>query len=75
MEKEYVNFQGHGLPAYLGYGILDEKSIRSENGFVLADYVLDCDGSVVYSVRLEQGWASLKSGSMERSLPRTGTTI
>jgi len=61
MEKEQLTSPGHGLPTYLGYGILDEKSVTSENGTLMADYVLDCDGSVVYSARLEQDCCRLET--------------
>jgi hypothetical protein len=50
MESQKFNFLGRELPSSLGYGILDEESVRFENGSISANYVLDCDGSIVHKV-------------------------
>jgi hypothetical protein len=51
METNYLSFDGMELPPYLGYGILDPESARYENGELYANYVFECDGSVVHEVR------------------------
>jgi len=50
MEAKKVIFPGRELPSYLGYGFLDRKSIRFENDVVSADYLLDCDKTLVHHV-------------------------
>jgi hypothetical protein len=51
METKNLSFNGMELPPYLGYGILDPESTRYENGELYAEYVFECDGSVVHEVR------------------------
>ena len=50
METKNLSFNGMDLPAYLGYGILDQESIRYQKGELHAEYVFECDGSVVHRV-------------------------
>lgn len=59
METKYFNFNGLELPRYLAYGILDEKSIKYENEELYAEYVFECDNSVVHKVRLKKDRAHL----------------
>lgn len=51
MKKDQLNFQGRQLPLYLGYGILDESSIRLDQDVLHAHYVFECDGSLVHQVK------------------------
>lgn len=54
MKTENLNFGGRNLPSYLGYGILDEKSITFKNDVLFANYVFECDGSLVHQVAWEK---------------------
>lgn len=54
MKTNYLNYGGRELPAYLGYGILDESSIRFENDELHANYVFESDGSLVHQVNWEK---------------------
>lgn len=49
------------MPSYLGYGILDRKSVRFENDVITASYVLDPDGSVVHKVTWERARCILET--------------
>ncbi len=46
-----LNFNGMELPPSLGYGILDEKSVKFENEKLFAEYVFECDDSVVHRIK------------------------
>ena len=35
------------MPSSLGYGVLDKSSVKIENEVISADYLLECDRSVV----------------------------
>jgi hypothetical protein len=50
METKSVNFNGRGFPAYLNYGVLDEKSLRLDGEKAIAEYVLDQSGELVHRV-------------------------
>jgi hypothetical protein len=51
METKNLSFNGRELPQYLGYGILYPGSVRYDDGELYAEYVFECDGSVVHEVR------------------------
>lgn len=61
METKKLNFSGRGLPSSLGYGILDENSVRFEDDVINADYVLDCDGSVVHKINWNRNRCEFKT--------------
>ncbi len=61
METKDLNFNGRELPSYLGYGILDEKTVRFENDVIRADYVLECDGSVVHRITWDKSHCELET--------------
>lgn len=61
MESEKFNFLGRELPPYLGYGILDERSVKFENYIITADYLLECDGSVVHRIVWNKNRCELKT--------------
>ncbi len=61
METKQLNFSGRALPAYLGYGILNENSVRIENEVITAEYFLDCDGSVVHKVIWDKNRCELQT--------------
>lgn len=61
METKYHNINGLELPAYLGYGILNEQSITYENEKLSAEYVFECDGSIVHKVELTKERANLNT--------------
>ena len=61
METKNLNFSGRELPAYLGYGILDENSVRFEDDVINADYVLDCDGTVVHRITWDKSRCEFKT--------------
>jgi hypothetical protein len=54
METKAVNFEGRELPSYLG-------SVRFDNDVITADYLLDCDGSVVNKVTWEPARCCLET--------------
>lgn len=51
METKNLNFNGLELPPSMGYGILDEKSVKYENEELFAEYVFECSGSVVHIIK------------------------
>ena len=59
METQYVTFNGHEFPSYLGFGVLDEKSFTTEGEKTFALYHLEHSGEKVYWVRLEIGLCEL----------------
>ena len=61
MGTKQLNFSGRELPSYLGYGILDENSIKFENEVITADYILDCDGTVVHKVVWDRNRCELQT--------------
>jgi hypothetical protein len=61
METKQLNFSGRELPAYLGYGILDENSVRFANEVITADYVLSGDGTVVHKVIWDKNRCELQT--------------
>jgi hypothetical protein len=50
MKAKFLNFGDRRLPSYLGYGILNESSVKSEDDVITAEYYLECDGSTVHQV-------------------------
>ncbi len=54
METNKFNYFGRELPNYLGYGILDESSVKVANEVVTADYRLDCDKTIVHRLTWEK---------------------
>jgi hypothetical protein len=44
----------NSLPPYLAYGILDESSITFLDGVLHANYVFECDGSVVHKIAWDE---------------------
>ena len=61
METNSLNFFGRELPSYLGYGVLDKSSVKIENEVISADYLLECDRSVVHRVSWGNGRCELKT--------------
>ncbi len=61
METNSLNFFGRELPSSLGYGVLDKSSVKIENEVISADYLLECDLSVVHRVSWGNGRCELKT--------------
>jgi|GEM_PF-684159 len=61
METKKFIFGNRELPSYLGYGTLDEKSIKYENDTITANYVLNYDGSIVHRVNWDKTRCELKT--------------
>ena len=56
-----MNFFGRELPSSLGYGVLDKSSVKIENEVIGADYLLECDRSVVHQVSWGKDRCELKT--------------
>lgn len=50
METRLFNYFGRELPNYLGYGVLDKSSVTVVNDVITADYILDCDKTIVHKL-------------------------
>jgi hypothetical protein len=50
METRLFNYFGRELPNYLGYGVLDKSSVTVVNDVITADYILDCDNTIVHKL-------------------------
>jgi hypothetical protein len=61
METKNLSFNGMELPSYLGYGILVPESIRYQTGELYAEYVFECDGSVVHQVKWDKKSCQLET--------------
>ncbi|MEI6889462.1 MAG: hypothetical protein ACOYM0_03520 [Bacteroidales bacterium] len=61
METNSLNFFGRELPSSLGYGVLDKSSVKIENEVISADYLLECDRSVVHIVKWEKDRCELRT--------------
>ena len=61
METNSLNFFGRELPSSLGYGVLDKSSVKIENEVIGADYLLECDSSLVHQVKWDSERCEFKT--------------
>lgn len=50
METKLFNYFGRELPDYLGYGVLDKSSVTVISDVITANYLLDCDRTIVHKL-------------------------
>ena len=61
METNSLNFSGRELPLSLGYGVLDKSSVKFENEVIAADYILECDRTVVHRINWGKDRCQIKT--------------